>query len=156
MLTRVVVGRILASEMVSKPNAPRTICVLAFFIVASGVWGEDSITLASHLPDNDLHSLAGLSIAFLAAGAAANLGISPAVASLLALSSAILAGAAKKVADAAGFGHRNCATFSTRPRVDSSPRPESCLRWSQSPQTNSRRWRPQRHLFRLPFSPQCP
>jgi len=104
MLTRVVVGRILASEMVSKPNTPRTICVLAFFIVASGVWGEDSITLASHLPDNDLHSLAGLSIAFLAAGAAANLGISPAVASLLALSSAILAGAAKEVADAAGFG----------------------------------------------------
>ena len=40
----------------------------------------------------------------LAVSAAANLGISPAVASLLALFSAILAGAAKKVADAAGFG----------------------------------------------------
>ena len=86
------------------PDHSWPVFLAVFLFAAAPAWCESSVNIGSDLPDNDLHTLAGLSVGFLAAGVVDGLGVAPAVLAPVALASALLAGLAKEMIDRAGYG----------------------------------------------------
>ncbi len=86
-------------------------CAVLFAVTVTHVCAEPSLNIRSRLADSDLHALAGLSIGFLAAGAASSLDIAAPLLTTISLASALLAGLAKEMIDFAGYGSPEIRDF---------------------------------------------
>lgn len=79
--------------------------VIVFAVFTGPISAESSPAIWSNLPDNDLHTLAGISICFFVAGIAGGYDMTPVRITAISLSAAVLSGVVKELVDLAGPGN---------------------------------------------------